>query len=156
MSKQPEFETTAAHRWFSVTCFNSTWELMDKEHRTASEEEEMIRRAMASHWHWTQREDYGPKHASIANWQLSRVFALCGEADLARRYGARSLQVIEHHDDVDDFFRAYAHEAIARAESLCGDELERDRQLAKARGYLDTIDNEENRQALLDDLATIA
>lgn len=153
---EPDFDTTAVHRWYAATCFNATWDLIDKEVRTAAEEEEMIRTAMASHYHWTQRVDYAPRNASISNWLLARVFALCGEVDLARRYGSRSLSVIEDVDAVSDFYRAYAHEAMARAESLAGDELARDRHIAKAREYMETIDEERDRAALQADLETIA
>lgn len=155
MTKQPEFDVQAAHRWFAVTCFNSTWDLIEKENRSAEDDREMVRRAATSHWHWTQREDYTPKNASIAHWLLSRVYALVGEADLAAKHGQASLDAIANADDVDDFFRAYAHEGMARAAHVAGDIEERDHHIARVRSYLDMIDEENNRKALLDDLATL-
>lgn len=155
MKKTPDFDLQAAHRWFSVECFNSTWELIARPSRTPDEDDEMVRRAVASHWHWTQREDYLPKNASIAHWQLSRVYALVGASELAMHHGRRSLEVIADAIDIDDFFRAYAHEAMARAAHVADDIATRDHHVARARQYLDTIDEEENRKLLIDDLATL-
>jgi hypothetical protein len=44
---------------------------------------------------------------------------------------------------------------LARAAAIAGDAAERDRQLGAARAVAKQIENEPNRQALLDDLATI-
>ncbi len=51
MVKEPDFDLQAAHKFFSVTCFNQTWDLMDKAERTAEEDEEMLRLSLASHYH---------------------------------------------------------------------------------------------------------
>jgi hypothetical protein len=115
----------------------------------------MLRLAMASHWHWTQRTDYEPSKASIAYWQVSRVLALLGQPDLARRFGERSLKVIEG-PDAPPFLCGYAHEAMARAEAVAGDAGAMERHLGQARRLADDITNEEERAWLLDDLATIA
>lgn len=155
MTKQPEFDVQAAHRWFAVDCFNATWDLIERTDRSAEDDDEMVRRAMASHWHWTRREDYGPRNASIAHWLIARVYALVGEAERAMHHGRRSLDVLADADDVDDFFRAYAHEAMARAAHIDGDVEERDRHVARVHSFLDMIDEEDNRKALLDDLATL-
>lgn len=156
MSKHPpEFDLQASHRWFSAECFNATWDLIEKPARTPEQDDEMLLRAATSLWHWKQREDFGPKNASIAYWLLSRVYALVGEPELAMRHGRQSLAVIAEADDVDDFFRAYAHEAMARAAHVAGDIEERDAQVARVRSYLDVIDEDENRRVLLDDLGSL-
>lgn len=51
MSKKPDFDMDAAHRYFSAGCFNRAWDLMEKSSRTPEEDEQMIRLALASHWH---------------------------------------------------------------------------------------------------------
>ena len=100
------------HKRYSAECFNKVWEFIDKKDRSPEDEEEMLRLAMTSHWHWTQRSDYAPDKASVAYWQISRVFALMEQADNARRYAKRSLGVLEN-SDVDPFFVGYAHEAVS-------------------------------------------
>ena len=69
MAKEPEFDLQVAHRYFSATCFNQAWELIDKPERTAEEDEAMVQLSLASTWHWTQREDCTPANLSIGYWQ---------------------------------------------------------------------------------------
>ena len=87
MTKQPEIDVAAAHKYFSAYCFNAAWGLIDNKNRTHQDDEEMTRLCQASIWHWTQREDCTDKNLSIGYWQASRVYALLGQADDARRYG---------------------------------------------------------------------
>ena len=58
-----------ARRYFAVDCFNKAWELIDKSNRTHEEDDQMIRLSLASHYHWTQRDDYTATSKSIAHWQ---------------------------------------------------------------------------------------
>ena len=133
---EPAFDVAAAHRHFSAACFNACWGLIDLPERTPEQEDEMVRLAVASHHHWTQREDCGPKQQSVAHWQLSRVYALIGEASLAVRHGQRSL---DFGADVGPFYVAYAHEALARAASVAGDSEARDHHVAEARALFPSI-----------------
>ena len=57
MADQPAFDLAAGHRFFSAHCFNSAWEMIDKATRTVAEAEQMLLRAFASLYHWTQRAD---------------------------------------------------------------------------------------------------
>ena len=52
--------------------------------------------------------------APLAYWQVSRIYALLGQADNARRYGELCLEVSQE-PGVQPFYLAYAHEALARA-----------------------------------------
>ena len=85
MARKTNIDVDAAHKHFSVTCFNKAWELIDKTDRSPEEDEQMIRLSMAAMWHWTQRDDFTPKNASIGYWQLSRIFALVGRGDHAEK-----------------------------------------------------------------------
>ena len=73
MGKAPDFELQKAHRYFSADCFNRAWDEIDKSSRTHEEDERMLLLAMASLWHWGQREDVTPVNYSIGYWQVSRV-----------------------------------------------------------------------------------
>jgi len=82
MGKDPGFDTTQAHRFFAADCFNKTWEFIEKPHRTQDEDEQMIRLAQASLWHWTNRADCKDMQLSIGHWLLARVQALAGRTVL--------------------------------------------------------------------------
>ena len=86
MGKDPGFDTVLAHRFFAADCFNKTWELIEKPNRTREEDEQMIRLAQASLWHWTNRADCKSQQLSIGYWLLARVYALAGRSEESRRY----------------------------------------------------------------------
>lgn len=154
MGKEPEFDVSAAHRYFSAQCFNKAWDLIDKAERSAEEDEQMIRLSLASTWHWTQREDCTEKNLSIGYWQTSRIYAILGQADNARRYGQLCLAASQG-EEIPPFFLGYAYEALARAESVAGDRSKVEEYLQKARQAADAVSDAESKKMLLDDLATI-
>jgi hypothetical protein len=47
----------------------------------------MVALNQASLFHWSQRADNSDKHRSIGYWQASRIQALLGNSEEARRYG---------------------------------------------------------------------
>jgi tetratricopeptide (TPR) repeat protein len=155
MAEKPEFDVAAAHKYFSAHCFNAAWDLIDKTDRTAEEDEAMVHLSLASLWHWTQREDCTATSLSAGYWQVSRTYALAGEADSARRYGQRCLEVSQS-EDVGPFYVGYAYEALARAESTAGDWDRMKEYLEQARRAAQEVGEADNRKILLDDLATIA
>lgn len=76
MSKAPEFDFAAAHRHFSVHCFNQAWDLMEKADRTAEEDQFMVALNQASIFHWTRRPDCSDEKLSVGYWQASRIQSL--------------------------------------------------------------------------------
>jgi len=151
---KPEFDLRKAHQYFAVSCFNSTWNYIDKTDRTAEDEEKMLQLTMASAWHWSEREDRKPQNTSIAYWQISRVHALCGRGAEAVRYGKLCLDVSQG-EGIDPFALGYAYEALARGEMVSGNNDQAQSWLAKANEVAEGIDEEESKKMLLDDLATI-
>ncbi len=81
MPDNPDFDLQVTHRYFSGNCFNKTWEFIDNPNRTDKNNLSMLQTAMASLWHWSQREDAKPQNLSVGYWQVSHVFALLGQAD---------------------------------------------------------------------------
>ena len=154
MAIKPDFNQSAAHKYFSAQCFNKAWDLMEKQNRTAQEDEEMVRLSLASHWHWTQREDYTNKEMSIAYWQTSRIYAILGQADNARRYGQLCLEASQGMD-LPPFCLAYAYEALARAELVAKNSDKMEEYLSEARGVADKMSDPNVKEQLLDDLNTI-
>jgi hypothetical protein len=154
MSQTPEFDLQAAHRYFSVQCYNQAWGLIDKPDRTPEEDEQMLRLSLASHYHWTQRDDYSATSKSIAYWQTSRIYALLGQGEAARRYGQLCLEASQGQG-VAPFYLGYAYEALARAEAITGDREKMEAYLREARRAAEQVSEADDRKVLLDDLDTI-
>ena len=154
MANKPDFDLDTAHKHFSAACFNKTWDLLDKKDRTAEDDEQMIRLTLASHYHWTQREDYNATKASVAHWQTSRVYTVVGQGKNARRYGKLCLEVSKG-EGVGPFYLGYAYEALARAEMVAGNQEKMEKYLESARQAADEVPNADHKQWLLDDLVTI-
>jgi hypothetical protein len=154
MSKKTEFDQAAAHKYYSASCFNKAWDLIDKENRTPEEEEQMIRLTHASFYHWTQRPDYSSTTASIGYWQASRIYAILGQADNAARYGQLCLDASQD-EGVEPLFLGYAYEALARASAAAGNHQDMNDYLEKARQAAAEVKKADDRQALLDDLQSI-
>jgi hypothetical protein len=139
-------------RQLAVSLFNETWALLDKTNRSAEETDRMIHSAHASRLHW---ESIGtPQNLSIGEWQVARVLAVVGHADAALYHGRRCLEIAQH-GELDPFYVAYAHEAIARALSLSR-HADVGKHLAQARDLAAKIADADERKMLEDDLATVA
>jgi len=154
MTNKPDFDVAAAHKYFAAACFNAAWDLIDKSNRSAAEDEEMLRLAMASVWHWTQREDCTPENLSVGYWQVSRIYAVLRRAEDAQRYGQMSLETSQA-EGVGPFYRGYALEALARAEAAAGNRARMERYLGQAQQMADAVPDVEARKMLLDDLKTL-
>jgi len=152
MTTQPTFDKEAAHKYFSANCFNAAWEYIDKSDRTDDENQRMISLANASVWHWTQRSDCVPNNLSIGYWQLSRVYALASQAENARRYAKLCLDI---SPDDEPFSLGYAHEAMARAEMVAGNQEKMNEHLAEAKRLAECIADALDKELLINDLGTI-
>ena len=154
MAKQPDFDLQVAHKFFAATCFNEAWGLIEKPNRTAEEDEEMIRLSLSSTWHWTQRDDYTNQNMSIAYWQTSRIYSILGQARNSMRYAQLCLDVSQG-DDIPPFYLGFAYEALARAESVAGNQEKVEQYIDKARDIAARLTNEEEKKILEQDLNTI-
>ncbi len=152
MPDKPDFDLAVVHKYFSATCFNKTWEFIDNPNRSPDEELAMLQTAMASLWHWSQREDATPQNLSVGNWQISRVYCLLIQAENARRYAEVSLKQAEGHEP---FYIAFAYEALARAEMTAGDKAKMQEYLKKAFALAEKVEDEEDKQVLMADLESI-
>ncbi len=152
MSDKPDFDLAAVHKYFSAVCFNKTWEYIDNPNRTSDEELTMLQSAMTSLWHWTQREDATPQNLSVGNWQVSRVYALLGQVDNARKYAEVSLKLAE---GFEPFYAAFAYEAFARAEMIAGNKAKMQEYLEKAFALAEKVEDEEDKQVLMGGLGNI-
>jgi hypothetical protein len=154
MNRKPDFDLAAAHRYFSADCFNAAWDLIDKRSRTP-EEEQMLLCAFASFYHWTMRADYTAQSRSVSLWQISRVFALLGQAENALRF-AEKCRAESEASDLPPFFIGYAYEALARACKIQGNNAESRDHRETARELAEKVADAEDRQLLVKDLDALA
>jgi hypothetical protein len=155
MVNTPSFDAEAAHMYFSADCFNRVWGLLDKASRSPEEDQRMIELCLASVWHWTERDDCTDTNMSIGYWQASRVYAMVGLPDEARRYGQLCLKASQG-PDILPFYLGYAYEALARAEAAAGNGDEARRHLNASRRIAEGLPNPEAKKQLLADLDALA
>lgn len=152
--KDPSGEDIAAwHRTFAPRAFNRTWELLDADELTREQEEQMLASTFAQRYHWY--EVGTERNRAIADWQVSRVAAVLGYADLARRFGERSLEIAVEYS-LDPFVKGFAHEAIARAAASVDDVETFTEHLELARAALAEIEDDEDREILQADLTEMS
>jgi hypothetical protein len=140
-------------RTLAPRVFNLTWELLDIPELSKEQEDAMLAAAFTQRHLWYQVGD--ARNHAIADWQVSRVAAVLGYADLARRFGERSLEVAIENE-LDPFVIGFAHEAIARAAADVDDVETFTEHLELARAQLAEIEDDEDREVLGDDLAEMS
>jgi len=145
-------EKENCHTFFSVYCFNTAWSLMEKTNRTPEEDDQMILLTHTSLWHWMQRDDCQNSNLSVGYWQASRICSVLGRADEARRYAQLCFR---HSQEEGPFLRAYANEALARAEKVAGNSSVAAKYHAEALRLAESVEEADDRKLLLDDLASI-
>ncbi|HAN36702.1 MAG TPA: SRPBCC domain-containing protein [Ilumatobacteraceae bacterium] len=111
------------HRAQGIECNNSLWDLIGTADRTAGDDEEMLRRAYSSAYHWQRAKGTGPANEARALYMLAKVHLLVGHAERSLHYADASLAQCQQFGLVD-FDLAYAHEARARALRALGREDE--------------------------------
>lgn len=151
-ARDDAIDEAAAHRHFSKACFSGARAPIEKPDRTAADDEAMILMSQASLWHWSQRPDCGDRPWSVGYWQASRVRAIVGHGAEAMRCARLAL---DHAASQPPFYRAAAHEAMARAAQVCGDADAMREHLARARELADAIDDPDEREIIDADLDTL-
>ncbi len=132
--------------------FNRTWDLLTQQRRTREDDQELLRTAFASAYHWYRVGN--ARNFSIAEWQLARVYAALRRPEPAVVHAERSLRYAKRAH-LAPFYVAYGHEGLARAYSISGAARPRDSHLREARRLASKVRDREARRALEADLATI-
>jgi len=142
------------HRGLGVELFNKTWALMEKHDRSAADDDELVHCAHASAYHWALVGT--PANRARSEWQCSRVYVTLGRAEPALHHARRCLVLCEANPEaLEDWDLPFAYEALARAHAVAGDAEESARYLARAREAGELIADQEDRELLDKDLATI-
>ena len=115
----PEFDTTAAHRWFAIEFNNRAWDLIEAPSRTDAETEEMLHTAHAAWQHWSSAGD--ELNLQRAECLLATAYAAADLADAAIRYGRSCVKRAEESDSEQSAFdRATAYGCLASGLMLAG------------------------------------
>jgi hypothetical protein len=101
------------HRSQAIECNNGVWDMVSAE-RTPANDEEMLRRAYASAYHWQRASGRGAVNEVRALYMIAKAQLLAGQPELSMRYADSCLTECQQHG-IADFDLAYAHEARARA-----------------------------------------
>ena len=143
-----------AHRRLGAELFNRTWALMQQDARSPDEDDELIHCAHASAYHWLQVGTAANRARS--EWQCSRMYTVLGRAEPALQHAQRCLEICESEPGaLEDWDLPFAYEALARAHSVAGDTAAAARGLEQARALGAAIAEDEEREHLEADLATI-
>jgi len=140
------------HRQLGVDLFNGTWTLIEQSDRTPDDDILMIHMAHASAYHWLQVG--APENIARSHWQCSRMYTVLGRSEPAI-YHAKLVVAVCEQNDIGDWDLAFAYEALARAYAVAGNSAESARWLTRAQAASGDITDEEDRDLLLTDLATI-
>lgn len=145
--------TPELHRLLAVTSYNATWELLDigDDLRTEEQNEEMIRRAYSSAFHWQRADGYAPLNEARSEWILSRVWRARGNAALAMHYAEKCWERTESLG-LTDFDLAYALDAMARGFAMSGDHARATEWWQRAMKV--EVANDGDRKQLLSDIGT--
>lgn len=141
-----------SRRSLAASLFNQVWTLLETSDRSAMQDDEMIHAAHASRHHWGEVGE--PVNWARGEWQCSRVYATLQRAEPALWHARRYRSLCEEHA-LAAFDVAFAHEAEARARAVAGDRRAAEAEIALARELAAEIADDEDRELLLGDLATI-
>lgn len=137
----------------AASLFNGVWTLLENPNRTPDDDLLMIHMVHASCYHWGR--------VGIAvnfvrgEWQCSRVYAMLGRVEPALFHAQRALTICEANG-IGGFDLAFCYEALARAYAVAGEADEARGWHERGHALVSDVDDEEDREILLADLASVA
>jgi hypothetical protein len=137
-------------RRVAVDLFNAVWRQLERTDRTPDDDAAMLHRAHASVHHWAQVGT--AVNLARGEWQVSRVYTVLGRGEPALWHAQRCLDLCTRNS-LGDWDLGYAHEAMARAHVVLGDEGKVREHLALARAV--EIAEHDDRELLEKDLSSI-
>jgi DNA-binding transcriptional MerR regulator len=138
------------HRRLGADLFNGTWELMEKEDRTAEDDDRMVHMVHASCHHW--RQIGMPANFARGEWQCSRVYAVLRRPEPSLHHAGRALDICTEAG-IGDWDLAFCHEALARAHAIAGNSEAARTEVERALAV--EIAEDEDRALVSADLETI-
>jgi hypothetical protein len=145
MSEEKAYTEAEAHRHFAIQFNGATWDLLDKAKRTKEEDERMLYSAFASCRHWLEAGT--GVHHQRGEWMIARVYSVLGLGEPAMRHANRCLELTkEYASEMEDFDKAFAYEAVARANAIAGNRDEALRYIELAESAGEAIADEQNKE----------
>jgi hypothetical protein len=141
----PQPADIAFHRTMATQANGRTFELLESREDDAL----MIHAAHASAYHWALAGT--SLNCARAEYLCSRAYAFAGPGAEALRHARRCAELLADAPEVQDFDRAYAREATARALACTGDAVTAATELAVARAVV--VNDPEDRAIVEADLA---
>ncbi len=152
MNKAKTITLEEAQQQFAKQLNNKVWNLLQKEDRTAADNERMIHAAHASCYHWLNAGT--GLHHQRAEWLIAHVYAHLGLPHAALRHADRCLELTnEFADLMQDFDWAYGYEGVARANALAGNEENARIYIQRAREAGEAIVDDEDGRIFFGDFA---
>jgi hypothetical protein len=146
--------TPEERRRLAVDLFNHAWSLLRLPERTPEQDDELIHAAHASRHHWA--EVGTAANLARGEWQVSRVYATLGRPEPALYHAGRCLAYCESDPGaLENWDLPYAYEALARAHAVAGNAAEARANGERARVLGERIADDEDREQLAADLATL-
>ena len=133
-----------------VDLFNEAWRLME----TREDDDRLLHITHASRYHWGEAEECRPENLARGEWQVSRVYSVLGRGEPALVHARLCLDTCVEHG-IGDFDIAYAHEAMARAYRVLGDQAESTAHAEEARRATAGIADPEDREHAMEDIAEL-
>lgn len=135
----------------SAKRFNGrVWELLETDARRAEEDEELILAQSASLYLWRQVGTVVQEQRG--QWLFSRIYAVLERPQEALDHATKCMAITEsNRAAMEDFDVAYAHEALARAHALLGNEEIANRHFQEARRRGEAIADPEDREIFMRD-----
>jgi len=153
MNKEDDAAVREWHKKSAINLFNLVWGLLDKEDRTADENDRMLHAAHASRFHW------GEIGTSLeferGEWQISRVYSVLNRSEAAIHH-ARRCYTICTESGIGDFDIAFAYEALARAYAVAGDSAKSSEYIRLGEKAGELIEDKDNREYFISELRGIA
>lgn len=140
------------HRKIAVETYNHCWDLLDRDDRSPDEDFELLTSAFASRYHWSLAG--GPEQWAVSDWMVSRAAADIGEGSLSLAFALRANDAMQEFD-APDWLVASAAEGLARAYAALGSEQDRDEWCNNAESLVEAIADEEDRELIASQLATV-
>jgi hypothetical protein len=146
--------TPAAQRALAVRLFNHTWDLLEKSDRGPEGDREVLAAAMASRLHW---QGIGTdENLAAGDWLVAHVASHLGYAELALEFASAAHErATAAAPTVPTWLVASTQEGLARAHAVAGHDDERDQWGADARRTLESVDDDEDRELIESQLATV-
>ena len=140
------------HRALAIESYNRCWDLLERDYRSQDEDFELLTAAFVSRHHWSFAG--GPEQWVNGDWMVARATAAIGEGSLSLAFALRANSAVQEFD-APDWLVASAAEGVARAYAALGVEQERDEWFNSAESLVAAIVDDEDRELIASQLATV-